>query len=114
MGAFPHRHFAAPLSPGCRIKVPVRGINALWQPPPPCLLHNYRCEYRTGKQTTHIPSNTLPVYFISNAYLYMYATCFGQYVGHLQARQYKKPYKGIYDKNLRGPSHYFNNIKHKT
>jgi len=33
MGAFPHRHFAAPLSPGCRIEVIVRGINALWQPP---------------------------------------------------------------------------------
>ena len=91
MGAFPHRHFAAPLSPGCRIKSSRErnkcAVTAACLPA--CLLHISRREYRTGKQYTHIPSNTTQVYFISIAYLYMYAACFGLYLGHLQACHYK-------------------------
>jgi hypothetical protein len=62
------------------------------------------------KQVTHIHSNTTKVY-LNSSYLYMYATCFDLYVGHLLSTQ--NSYKGRDDKNLRGPcfSHYFYNIK---
>ena len=56
-----------------------------------------------NKQTTLIKSNTRRGYFNSVCYPYMYATCFGLYLGHPQACQYKTQYEGRYDKNLRRP-----------
>jgi len=50
--------------------------------------------YNIPEQTTLIQSNTTQAYFNSTGYLYMSATYFGLYVGHPQACQYKKPYKG--------------------
>jgi hypothetical protein len=41
-----------------------------------------------NKQTTFIQSNTTQVYFNSVDYPYMYAACFGLYLGHPQASQY--------------------------
>jgi len=43
----------------------------------------------TTKQTTLIQPNTTQVYFNLVTYTYMLATCFGLYLGHPQARQYK-------------------------
>ena len=55
-----------------------------------CLLHICRREYRSGKQTAHIPSNTTQVYFISIAYLHMYAVFFGLYLGNAIQKNLKK------------------------
>ena len=51
------------------------------------------------KQTTHLQTNTIQVYFNCNGCTYMYATRFGLYLGHPQASQYKKHKKGRYNKS---------------
>jgi hypothetical protein len=45
--------------------------------------------HNSSKQTTLIRSNKTQVYFNSVGYRYMYAACFGLYLGQPQACQYK-------------------------
>jgi hypothetical protein len=45
--------------------------------------------YKISEQTTLIQFNTTLVYFNTTGYLYISATCFGLYLGHPQACQYK-------------------------
>jgi len=45
--------------------------------------------YSVSEQTTLIQFNTTQVYFNLTGYLYMSATCFGLYLDHPQACQYK-------------------------
>jgi len=43
----------------------------------------------TTVKKTLVRSNKTQVYFNSNFYIYTWATSFGMYLGHPQARQYK-------------------------
>jgi hypothetical protein len=51
---------------------------------------------------TFVQSNTTQVHVINSYYLHMYATCFGLYVGHLQACQHKNMHRKILYKS-KGP-----------
>jgi len=46
-------------------------------------------------QTTFFHSNTSQIYYINLNYPRMYTTCFGLYLGHLQACPYKNIYRKI-------------------
>jgi len=58
-------------------------------------------------------SDTVQVYFNSDGYTYMYATCFGLYLGHPQARQHKNRNRKMQQGSTGFIfySHYFYNIK---
>jgi len=47
-------------------------------------------------QTTFFHSNTTQIYYINLNYPRMYTTCFGLYLGHLQACQHKNIYRKIH------------------
>jgi len=74
-----------------------KGITVFWSSSPYNNCTNRVIGYLYGshffafitKQSTLMQSNTTQVYFNLIDYLYKYATCFGLYLGHSQACQYK-------------------------
>ena len=51
-----------------------------------------------NKQTTFIQSNTTQIYFNSVDNPYMYAACFGLYLGHPQTESIQQQHEGRYNK----------------
>jgi len=68
-----------------------------------CLLHICRREYRTGKQTAHIPVQHNTGLFYFNCLSLHICCIFRSVLRPYSGTAIQKPYKGRYDRNLRGP-----------
>jgi hypothetical protein len=75
-----------------------------------CFLYGSNPVVFITQQTILIQSNTTQCYFNSICYFYMCAACFGLYLAHTEACQYKESFKGRYNKKTQWPlfsRHYF-------